>query len=51
MFYLIDITKKKLFEKSSDFNDFFEPLCKTIFGDKLNTKDFRGDLKFELMRY
>lgn len=50
MFYLIDITKKKLFKKSSDFNDFFEPLCKTIFGENYELKSFRGDLKFELMR-
>ena len=50
MFYIIDITNEKLIHKSSDFNDFYGPLCKTIFGKNLNEQDFRGDLKVELMK-
>lgn len=49
MFYLIDFTNKEIVDKSSDYNDFFAPMTKEIFGE--NAPDLEGNNLMELMRY
>tara|TARA_Y100000815_G_C13063622_1_gene395355 strand:+ start:43 stop:453 length:411 start_codon:yes stop_codon:yes gene_type:complete len=48
-FYLIDMTNKKVIEKSSDYNDFFRPILTEILGE--NSGDMEGNTLMELMRY
>jgi len=49
MFYLIDMTNKKVIDKSSDYNDFFKPIATEILGENLG--DMEGNNLMELMRY
>ena len=49
MFYLIDMTNKKMIDKSSDYNDFFKPIATEIIGENLG--DMEGNNLMELMRY
>ena len=49
MFYLIDMTNKKVIDKSSDYNDFFKPIATEILGKNLG--DMEGNNLMELMRY
>ena len=49
MFYLINTTNKRVIDKSSDFNEFFEPIATEILGG--NIGDMEGNNLMELMRY
>lgn len=49
IFYLVDLTAKKVVDKSSDFNDFFKPIATEILGENLG--DLEGNNLMEVMRY
>jgi hypothetical protein len=49
MFYLVDLTDKKILDKSSDYNAFFKPIATKILGDNLG--DMEGNNLMDLMRY
>ena len=49
IFYLIDMTNRKVIDKSSDYNDFFRPVASEILGD--NIWDMEGNNIIDLMSY
>lgn len=53
MFYLIDLTDKKVIDRSNNFNTFYEPIAKEILGNSINIDliDLEGNNLMELMRY
>lgn len=51
IFFLIDLTNQKIIDKSSGFKEFFAPIARNIFGDKIDINTFKGDNLMELMTY
>ncbi|WP_044403400.1 hypothetical protein [Lacinutrix sp. Hel_I_90] len=49
MFYLIDVTNKKVLLKSNDVKDFFEPLAIEILGERVG--DLEGNNLMDIMAY